>query len=275
MSELVLLKLGGSVITDKNRPFTAREEVIRRLGWEIRQTLHDRPDLRLILGHGSGSFGHVVAQKYRTREGVVSTQGALGAESWRGYAETAAAAARLNRLVTDLFLEEGIPVVSYQPSASARCRKGDLMYFDAHPMQQVLKAGLTPLVYGDVAVDAVQGFTIISTEQIFDNIARELQPARIILAGIVDGVYDADPLTNPNASRYAEITQDNWHEVEASLGGSHGTDVTGGMFSKVRDMYHLMLAQPPLQIHIVSGETPGQVASALSGSDRDIGTLIY
>jgi isopentenyl phosphate kinase len=269
MSELVLLKLGGSVITDKNRPFTAREEVIRRLAREIRQALNDRPGLRLILGHGSGSFGHVVAQKYRTREGIVDE------DSWRGYAETAAAAARLNRLVADLLLEEGVPIVSYQPSASARCRKGDLMYFDTHPMQQVLGAGLTPLVYGDVAVDAVQGFTIISTEQIFDNIARELQPARIILAGVVDGVYDADPLTNPNASRYEEITQDNWHEVEAALGGSHGTDVTGGMFSKVRDMYHLMLAQPPLQIHIVSGEIPGYVASALSGSDSDIGTLIY
>ena len=268
MSELVLLKLGGSVITDKNQPFTAREEVIRRLGREIREALDDRPDLRLILGHGSGSFGHVVAQKYRTREGVVS------AESWRGYAETAAAAARLNRLVTDLLLEEGVPVVSYQPSASARCRKGDLMYFDTYPLKQVLEAGLVPLVYGDVAVDAVQGFTIISTEQIFDHIARELQPARIILAGIVDGVYSADPLTHPEATRYQEITLDNWPEVEAALGGSHGTDVTGGMFSKVRDMYHLMLAQPPLQIHIISGEIPGHVASALSGSDSDIGTLI-
>ena len=148
------------------------------------------------------------------------------------------------------------------------------MYFDTHPLKQVLGAGLTPLVYGDVAVDAVQEFTIISTEQIFDNIARELQPARIILAGVVDGVYDADPLTNSGASRYKEITLDNWPEVEAALGGSHGTDVTGGMFSKVRDMYYLVLAQPPLQVHIVSGEVPGQVASALSGTDRDFGTLI-
>jgi isopentenyl phosphate kinase len=275
MSELVLLKLGGSVITDKNQPFTAHEDVICRLGREIRQALDDRPDLQLILGHGSGSFGHVVAQKYRTREGVVDTSATACQDSWRGYLETAAAAARLNRLVTDLLLEEGVPVVSYQPSASARCRRGDLMYFDTHPMKQVLEAGLIPMVYGDVAVDAVQGFTIISTEQIFDNIARELQPARIILAGIVDGVYDADPLTDSAASRYEEVTLENWQEVEATLGGSPAIDVTGGMFSKVRDMYHLVLAQPPLQVHIVSGMIPGHVASALSGSGRDIGTLVY
>jgi isopentenyl phosphate kinase len=268
MSELVLLKLGGSVITDKNSPFTARQDVIRRLGQEIRQALDDRPDLRLILGHGSGSFGHIVAQKYRTREGIV------GEESWRGYAETAAAAARLNQLVTDRLLEEGVPVVSCQPSASARCHKSRLMYLDTYPMKQMLQVGLVPLVYGDVAIDAVQGFTVISTEQIFDHIARELQPACIILASVVDGVYDADPLAHPNATRYAEITTNNWHEVEATLGGSHGTDVTGGMLSKVRDMVHLMLAQPPLQIHIVSGEIPGRVASVLAGN-TGIGTLIH
>jgi len=275
MPELVLLKLGGSVITDKNRPFMAREEVIRRLGAEICQALNDRPSLQLILGHGSGSFGHVVARKYGTHKGVVGSSEALRQESWRGFLETAAAAARLNRLVVDGLLEEGVPVVSYQPSASARCRRGELMYFDTHPMQQVLAAGLVPVVYGDVAVDAIQGFTIISTEQIFDNIAREFQPARIVLAGIVDGVYTADPLTDPSAVRYDEITLDNWPEVEAALGGSHGADVTGGMLSKVRDMYHLMLAQPPLQVHIISGEIPGHVASALAGSGTHMGTLIY
>ncbi len=275
MSELVLLKLGGSVITDKSQPFTAREDTIRRLGREMRQVLEDQPDLRLVLGHGSGSFGHVVGQKYRTREGIVDTSEDTQQESWRGFVETAAAAARLNRLVTDLLLEEGVPVVSYQPSASARCRRGELMYFDTHPVKQVLEANLVPLVYGDVAVDAVQGFTIISTEQIFDNIARELQPTRIILAGIVDGVYDADPMANSEAMRYEEITQANWEEVEVALGGSHAIDVTGGMFSKVRDMYHLVLAQPPLQVHIVSGEISGHISSALPGSDTGFGTLIY
>lgn len=269
MPELVFLKLGGSVITDKNRPFTARPDVIHRLGREIRQALDARPDLRLVAGHGSGSFGHVVGQKYRTREGLVN------AESWRGFAETAAAAARLNRLVVDLLLEEGVPVVSLQPSASARCRGGDLVYFDTVPLKQVLEAGLVPLVYGDVAVDAVQGFTIISTEQIFDAIAHELRPARIILTGVVDGVYDADPLAHPGAARYAEITAGNWREVEAALSGSHGTDVTGGMLSKVRGMVNLTLVQRPLCIHIISGEIPGHVASALADGDSRIGTLIH
>ena len=115
MSELVLLKLGGSVITDKNQPFTARENTIRRLAREMRQALEDQPHLCLVLGHGSGSFGHVVGQKYRTRQGIFDTSEDIRRESWCGFVETAAAAARLNRLVTDLMLEEGVPVVSYPP----------------------------------------------------------------------------------------------------------------------------------------------------------------
>ena len=103
---------------------------------------------------------------------VVDADEVVRQESWRGFLETAVAAARLNRLVIDVLLEEGIPVVSFQPSASARCRGGDLMYLDTHPMKQVLDAGLVPVIYGDVAVDAVQSFTIVSTEQVFDNIAK-------------------------------------------------------------------------------------------------------
>ena len=269
MGKFVLLKLGGSLITDKSRPFSARHGVIRRLAREIRQALADRPDLRLVLGHGSGSFGHAAAHKHHTH------RGATGGASWRGYAETAAAAARLNRLVTDLLLAEEVPVVSFQPSASARCRDGELTYLDTHAMMWVLDAGLVPLVHGDVAVDAVKGFTIISTEQIFACIAGRQRVDRIILASLVDGVYDADPLSKPNATRFREITVENWGCIETTLAGSHATDVTGGMLSKVRDMFHLVLAFPGLRAHIISGERPGHITSALLDDDCDIGTLIH
>jgi len=268
VTELVLLKLGGSVITDKNQPFTAREQVIRRLGQEIRQAVDGQPGMRLILGHGSGSFGHMVAHRYRTHEGAIQEN------SWQGFAETAMAAARLNRLVTDLLFQEGVPVVSFQPSASARCRRGDLIHLDIEPMKLVLEAGLFPVVYGDVALDETKGFTIISTEQIFDHITCALHPCRIVLVGIVDGVYDADPLTHPEAVHYQEITPRNWHQVQARLGGSHATDVTGGMLSKVHRMMQLALAHPTLRIRLVSGEIPGRVAAVLSGNQGDVGTLL-
>ena len=99
--------------------------------------------------------------------------------------------------------------------------------------------------------------------------------SNLILASLVDGVYDADPLSKPNATRFREITVENWGCIETTLAGSHATDVTGGMLSKVRDMFHLVLAFPGLRAHIISGERPGHITSALLDDDCDIGTLIH
>ncbi len=269
MSELVLLKLGGSLITDKTQPNTPRLKVIKRLAAEIKSALDDRrDDLRLVIGHGSGSFGHAVASKYKT------TQGVIGPESWYGLAQVSAVAARLNRIVVDILLEAGIPAIAFQPSASARMRQGQLMYFETHALKTVLEHGLVPVVYGDVSVDAVQGVNIVSTEKLFDSLARELNPERILLAGDVDGVYTTDPKLNSAAELIEDIDSTNWIEIEASLGGSLAVDVTGGMYTKVKDMYHLTLAMPPMQAMIFSGAEPGNVESVLLGKTADFGTLI-
>jgi isopentenyl phosphate kinase len=269
LSELVLLKLGGSVITDKTQPFTARTDVIERLAAEIKNALDERgDDLQLIIGHGSGSFGHEVAAKYQTHQGVV------GADSWLGFAEVAAVAAELNNIVMKILRQAGVPAIKFQPSASTRTRGEQLMYFETFPIKEVLNHGLTPVVYGDVSVDAAQGMSIVSTEKLFDNLARELSPNRIILAGQVDGVYDKDPLKYANAELIEDIDRSNWEEVESKLGGSHGVDVTGGMFTKVREMYRLTLAMPPMQAVIISAEEPGHVEAVLKGQMVNWGTVI-
>lgn len=268
MPDLVLLKLGGSVITDKQRPETAREEVVRRLGHEIREALAETGDMQLVIGHGSGSFGHSVAHRYHTHSGVVD------ARSWHGLAETARAAARLNRLVTDWLFEAGLPVISFQPSASALCGGRRLVHLEIEPLRRALAGGLVPLVYGDVAMDTEQGFAIISTEQIFAYLADALAATHIVLAGIVDGVYDADPLRQPDtARRLSRITPRSWPAVRTALGGSHAVDVTGGMLSKVAAMVDLVARHPSLTVTVVSGAIPGRVRQALLG-DSTGGTRI-
>jgi len=267
MAELVFLKLGGSVITDKETPFTAREDVVRQLAREVVQALQACPDLRLVIGHGSGSFGHMVAHRYRTHEGW------RDANSWRGFAETAHAAAQLNRLVVGWLLDEGVAAVSFQPSAAALCHGGKLTYMALEPIERTLGAALTPVVYGDVALDGQQSFTIISTEQIFAYLAQRLRPRRIVLAGMVDGVYERDPMRDASARRIALITPAQWETVCTALGASHAVDVTGGMVSKVQIMVDLVNAQPELQVSIVSGVVAGRVHNALLGTPSG-GTLI-
>lgn len=271
MNKLVFLKLGGSLITDKSEEAAAREEVVRRAAQEIKEALAARPDLRLLMGHGSGSFGHFVAQRYGLLE--------EGPPNWRGYAETGAAAARLNRLVTDIFLAEGVPVVSIQPSASAHCRDGELSSMATKPIEWMLRHGLVPLVYGDVALDEAQGCTIISTEQIFAYLAERLEPtrmelSRIVLAGQVEGVFTADPLRDGSARLIPEISRHSFHQVERMLAGSHGVDVTGGMLTKVRIMHALVRERPELKVQLISGRQPGLIKRALLEPDLEEGTTI-
>ena len=258
----VFLKLGGSLITDKTRPYTARHEVIARLAGEVRQVLDRSPDLTLLIGHGSGSFGHWAASPYGTRQGVSTPA------QWRGYAEVAAAAARLNRIVTDAFLQANVPVLSVQPSASARCLDSVLRHLDTRPIRAAPAHGLVPLVYGDVALDSVRGGTIISTEDIFVLLAEEMRPRRILLLGTATGVLGLDQAVIPH------ITPVDFPSLQGVLSGSRGVDVTGGMADKVARMVELVQRDPDMCVHILTGTQPGLLARALLDDTLDIGTRI-
>jgi len=264
----VFLKLGGSLITDKAREATARLEVIERLAGEIREALEARPSLGLVLGHGSGSFGHFVGRRYGVREGV------KGPEGWKGFAETAAAAARLNRIVTDALLAKGVPVFSLQPSASLLCRNGSIIRWAWEPVEMALREGLVPLIYGDVALDEERGTTIVSTEELFCYLAERMTPERILLAGEVDGVFTADPLQDPEAQLVPEITPSQVGGLATLLPGSYGPDVTGGMAQKVYLMLDLVRKMPGTTVLIMSGRVPGNVKRALLGSPLSRCTVI-
>lgn len=269
MSELVFLKLGGSLITDKEAPQTARERIILRAAQEIREALDEAADLRLVLGHGSGSFGHSPASKYGLQKGLDES------DDWWGYAETGAVAARLNRLVIDILLGQAIPVLSLQPSASALCQDGELVHLEAVPVREALNRRLVPMVYGDVSFDRVRGTAIISTEQIFAYLSPYLNPDRIILAGQVEGVFTGDPLRDSGVCPLREISACRFAEVEKMLTGSHGIDVTGGMLAKVRTMCQLIEAQPALTVRFISGERRGLIKKALLNSEIEEGTLLH
>jgi isopentenyl phosphate kinase len=256
------LKLGGSLITNKTRASAARSETIARLAGEVRQALDAAPGLRLLVGHGSGSFGHWAARPHGTQHGVHTPA------QWRGYAEVAAAAARLNRIVADAFLEADVAVLSVQPSASARCHDGRLEYLDTRPIHQALAQGLVPLVYGDVALDDVRGGTIISTEDIFVFLADEVCPARILLLGETSGVLGLDGAVVPR------ITPETFPAVRQALAGSAGVDVTGGMAAKVAQMVELVHRHPQTHAHILSGAEPGLLTRALLDPGLHTGTRV-
>jgi isopentenyl phosphate kinase len=258
---LTFVKLGGSLITDKQVESSFRDSVAARIAAEIYDALEADGSLRLLVGHGSGSFGHFAAKRYKTIEGVHS------AEEWRGFAEVATVAAELNTLVARTLHAAGVPVWRFQPSASALSRDGALVSLAADPIRQALGHALVPLVYGDVSLDEARGGTIISTETVFFYLAHHLPVQRVLLLGEVAGVY------GPGGQVVPEITPANIQSLENALGGSAGMDVTGGMETKVRDMLALVQQLPHLTIRIMDGREPDLLRQTLLGQEEP-GTLI-
>jgi isopentenyl phosphate kinase len=258
---LTFVKLGGSLITDKNIDKGFRPEQAARVAAEVASALSKSPDLRLLLGHGSGSFGHIAAKQFGTMQGVKTP------EQWRGFAHVATVAAELNHLMAQTLDTAGVPVWRMQPSASALAENGRLLSLTLGPIWAAIEHGLVPLVYGDVALDNTRGGTILSTETIFFYLARHLPVKRVLLLGEVEGVYD------PSGATIQRITPKTLPLIEKALGGSAGTDVTGGMETKVRDMVALVEAVPGLTIRIMSGTQPGLLEAALLDQATP-GTLI-
>lgn len=262
MRETLFLKLGGSLITDKTGVEVDRPQVLARMGSEIEAARSQRPHLRLLLGHGSGSFGHVAAAKHGTRQGVRTPA------QWVGYAEVSAAASRLNGLVMKALRQAELPAIAFQPSASAVCDDGRIVEMAVTPVVQALAAGLVPVVRGDVALDRGRGGTIVSTEEVMAYLVGELRPSWLLLAGETDGVLDSVGQVIPR------ITPQNFADIQDGLGGSRGTDVTGGMASKVAGMLALVQAHPYLSIRIFSGMPVGNVTQAILNPALGLGTVI-
>lgn len=280
MQELVFLKLGGSLITDKTQAYTARHDKLADLAEQIARSLQADPELRLVLGHGSGSFGHTAAKKYRTREGATAPLGPAGhsprlrgeperGDYWKGFAEVWYQASTLNRYVIQALHEAGIPAVTFSPAASVWSENGRVAQWDLRQIEAALEVGIVPVVHGDVIFDRAKGGTILSTEDLFEHLARELRPRRILLAGLEEAVWADFPARR---HRVEVLTRKSFNEIRGGVGESTGADVTGGMGSKVQQMLDLVEQVPGLEALIFSGAGEGNLEKALKG--ENIGTLI-
>jgi isopentenyl phosphate kinase len=213
-----VLKLGGSVITEKDTPETVDETMLDDLASAIAE--HD--DVALV--HGAGSFGHYHASEH----GVSTTEGTHDAVAVR---DIHGSMKRLNDAVLDALADHGVRAVPLHPfSLAHRTADGNLH----HPVGGVataLEEGFLPVLHGDVVVEEGAGATILSGDEIVVQLARGLGAGRVGLCSGVPGVLEED---GDVISRIGE-----WSDAAAALGESDATDVTGGMAAKVRELLAL------------------------------------
>ena len=179
-----LIKLGGSLVTDKLEPKSFRRATVKQISLQLIGLRASQPERRIVVGHGSGSFGHFEARKYNTIQGVRTTEDRMG------FARVGAVASELSQLILAEFLAAGLPALRFQPSAMQVARNQALVRLETRPLILALEQQLIPVVCGDVTLDEELGGTIISTETLFARLVAPLGVENIILLGEVDGVLD-------------------------------------------------------------------------------------
>ena len=252
---IVVIKLGGSLLTNKRKPETARRKEIARLAEEISKA-RKKTGRRVILSHGSGSFGHVAAEKFRLTEGFVDPSQRVGASI------TQASAARLNRIIVQALIDAGESPFVLAPSSFLTARLGRPVKGDTEGLKLALSRDLLPVVYGDVLLDSDLGVSIASTEAVLTYLIGRLLKQRFPIAraywlGDTDGVLAEDGSVIPT------IQPDDLTSLRPLLGGAQGFDVTGGMRHRVETA--AKLAEMGVLSWIANGTTPGLLGKALRG----------
>ncbi|MBN2518178.1 MAG: isopentenyl phosphate kinase family protein [Candidatus Altiarchaeota archaeon] len=255
---ITILKLGGSVITDKNKPFTVRRDAIRRLVVEIKDAMAKNPGLRLIVGNGGGSFPHMPAEEGKLKDGIVADW------QYEFLAKTQLAAKKLNMVLQEEFLAQGIPSFSLQPSSLGITIEDRVAKIATAQIEELLKSRVIPLVYGDVFIDTKKGCSIVSTETLILELAKEMKIDRVIVGTNVDGVLGR------KEKAVKEVTPSNISKLDKFMGGSGSTDVTGGMKHKVETM--MVVARFVPEVRIVNALKPGYINRTLLG--EPLGTRI-
>ncbi|MFB6304969.1 MAG: isopentenyl phosphate kinase [Haloferacaceae archaeon] len=220
-----VLKLGGSLITEKSSPETLDDRALAAAADAVaRATTDGAAEGELVLVHGAGSFGH----HHADRHGMSVTEGVRDAGA---VMDVHGAMTTLNRFVLSRLHERGVDALPVHPlSTAARDADGDLTL----PLDQVrtmLGEGFLPVLHGDGVAHAGEGVTVLSGDEVVVRLARGLDADRVGMCSTVPGVLDADGDVIARVGAFADVAD--------ALGGSDATDVTGGMAGKVRTLLSL------------------------------------
>lgn len=264
MKKVVLIKLGGSVITDKEKPNTIRLDVLSKICEEISRIVKAHPEYSYIIGNGAGSFGHYEVIKHGLKDGIKKP------EQWLGFTAVHASVANLNEVVSNELLKHTINVVSMPPNSLFTARNGELATTNVDSLVKQLKADLIPSVYGDIIYDSEKGCTIFSTETVFNIIIDTLQRSSINVHSVIHLTRVPGVLDN-NKKVIPLITNQNWDALKQHILATEGYDITGGMKHKIESA--LQYAEKGIQIVIMDGTNSEQISNYLENRNFT-GTVI-
>lgn len=257
----IVIKLGGSLITDKQNPYVFRRSLLESLVEQIKYFIDNfDQDYKLIIVHGSGSFGHTDALKYNVKNGF--------SDYAFGTCKTHYSAQTLNQLVSQVFIEKRISTISLNPSSFIFNDKDNEIKVNWQVLDFILSKQIIPILYGDIILDLNKGCQILSGEKIINLIISYLllqnkKIDQVIHLGIENGVYDEDkniiPIIDSNNIDKLKFEHNN------------KIDSTGGMEHKVLESYNL--AKKGIKVSIINGLVSNSLYQAMTHKNYQ-GTII-
>ncbi len=259
VSDVALIKLGGALITEKSKPYTLREDVLKRAAKEIAEALGP-----CIVVHGVGSFGHVPVIKRKLYTGFQDPK------QLPDLSKTMIEVFELRMAVTNALLDAGLSPVLFLPSNVFTMENEEIAGHFGGGLRRFLNLGMTPLLGGDMCADEDRGFSVCSGDKVMQILAQLLNPKYVIFATDVAGIYTADPKLDSNAELITHIALSRIHEIEKLADKAATPDITKGMRGKLEEIRRLEpILRAGAKVAVLGMMEPGILKRYIDG-DPDV-----
>jgi len=234
MQDLYIIKLGGSVITEKegNR-FEVRKAVLERIASEVKKAL-DEKGFSLVIVHGVGPFGHTNVVEYDIDSGVHTER------QKEGLAKTVKDCNFLDSVVVEALRKADVNAVAFDPNGFVKLDSKKVVEFPTEGIEKALSKGEVPVLFGQMVPDKSLNASVMSGDTVIGFLAKKLGAKKVFLGTDVAGIFTADPKKNPSAERIPLIDESNFEEVVKQTSEAGTVDVTGGMKGKLEKLREML-----------------------------------
>ena len=226
MKKMIFIKFGGSIITDKNQEEKVNLDSIDNLSKQVSEILNKEKDIKIMIGNGAGSFGHMQVERYKLNNGVKTSVQKLGVTKVQELV------ARLNQMVVKSLTKHNLPAVSIKPSSIITTSDKKIHNLPMDPLINYLNDGYIPVIYGDMVKDLMLGAIVMSTDRLFFETSKlfyekDIKIDKIIFCGSTKGVLDL------GGNTIDVITKESFPNIKNVFFENRYADVTGSMKKKV------------------------------------------
>lgn len=234
---MILIKLGGSIITNKDKPLSARRKTIDNLAKSLKKIKEP-----IAIVHGGGSYGHYWSVKYdmHTKEEKYDLKGVAIVKN---------SMIELNKIILDSFLKNKLNPYCLPPTDFMAGNKPIIK--KVKEIAKISKSGLIPVTFGDALWYGQNKTFILSGDKIMTHLAKILKPKLCIFALNEDGVYSdlkSKKLIHELKGERPSISENKM-------------DVTGGMTRKIEEASKI--SKMGTKVFFVNGNKPERIVKAV------------